>query len=312
LRIAIVDIGTNSTRLMVGSVEAGAIVDELDRFTTVTRLGAGVDRTGRLAADAMRRVFHTLTRYRETIDARAPVEAHAVLTSAVREASNGAQFAREIVRRFQLAAHVLDGEQEALLTYRGAISGRRQPSAIDHDRLLVVDIGGGSTELVLGNHQSVDFHASTNAGVVRQSERHITGDPPSEAELEAVALDVRGTIEAAVPTALRTGVSLGIAVAGTPTSLAAIAQRLEPYDPRRTHGYRLTVGERNAIFRALAVMTLEQRESVPGLQPARAGVILPGIVILSEVMDLFSLGSVEVSEHDILHGAMLAVAAGEL
>jgi exopolyphosphatase/guanosine-5'-triphosphate,3'-diphosphate pyrophosphatase len=308
LRIAIVDIGTNSTRLMVGRAEAGAIVEELERLTTVTRLGAGVDATGRLAVDAMQRVYDTLSRYRETVAAHEPVAAHAVLTSAVRDASNGAEFAREVAERYRLATHVLDGEQEALLTYRGAISGRHEGAT----RVLVIDIGGGSTELVVGNRFAIGFHVSTNAGVVRQSDRHIGSDPPTEAELAAVADDVRAMIEAAVPRALRVGVEVAIAVAGTPTSLAAIAQRLEPYDPRRTHGYRLTAGERDSIFQALAAMTLEQRQSVPGLQPARAGVILPGIVILTEVMTLFALASVEVSEHDILHGAMLAVATGEL
>jgi exopolyphosphatase / guanosine-5'-triphosphate,3'-diphosphate pyrophosphatase len=318
VRIAIVDIGTNSTRLLVGRVEGDLVVEELERLTAVTRLGAGVDATGRLGSEAMQRVYEALEGYRGRIDAHRPVEAHAVLTSAVRDASNGEEFAHQVADRYQLNTHVLDGEREALLTYRGAISGRvdyapRGPVGdASLGRLLVIDIGGGSTELVLGSRRAIAFHVSTNAGVVRQSERHIKRDPPSEAELQAVADDVRGILEVAVPPARRAGVALAIAVAGTPTSLAAIAQRLEPYDPQRTHGYRLTAAERDSILRSLAAMTLQQRQSVPGLQPARAGVIVPGIVILREVMGLFSLDSVEVSEHDILHGAMLAVAGGEL
>jgi exopolyphosphatase/guanosine-5'-triphosphate,3'-diphosphate pyrophosphatase len=318
VRIAIVDIGTNSTRLMVGQVDSGVILEELERLTTITRLGAGVDATGRLDPEAIQRVYDALERYSERIEAHRTTEAHAVLTSAVRDASNGGAFARDVADRFHLTTHVLDGEREALLTYRGAISGR-------HDRatggaggeagpglMLVIDIGGGSTELVLGDLRTIAFHVSTDAGVVRQSERHIKGDPPSDAELHAVAEDVHATLDAAVPPALRTQVAVAIAVAGTPTSLAAIAQRLEPYDPHRTHGYRLTAAERDSIYRRLAAMTLEQRQAVPGLQPGRASVIVPGIVILMEVMRLFSLEFVEVSEHDILHGAMLAVADGKL
>jgi exopolyphosphatase/guanosine-5'-triphosphate,3'-diphosphate pyrophosphatase len=318
VRIAIVDIGTNSTRLMVGLLDEGAIVRELERLTTVTRLGAGVDATGRLDSEAMQRVYDTLERYAGRIEAHRATEAHAVLTSAVRDASNGAQFAREVAERFHLTTHVLDGEREALLTYRGAISDRHRTGVgeagrdLGHDLMLVIDIGGGSTELVLGDQRTIVFHVSTNAGVVRQSERHIRSDPPTDAELCAVAEDVRATLDAAVPPALRSQVALAIAVAGTPTSLAAIAQRLEPYDPQRTHGYRLAAAERDSIFGRLAAMKLEQRQTVPGLQPARAGVIVPGIVILREVMGLFSLDFVEVSEHDILHGAMLAAAEGKL
>ena len=308
--IAIVDIGTNSTRLMVARVQDGVIVEELERLTTVTRLGEGVDRSGALSPGAMQRVHDTLEDYCARIEALGAVQAHAVLTSAVRDARNGNEFAGTVAARHRLRTHVLDGEREALLTYAGATSGRA-PTTFGR-KLLVIDIGGGSTELVIGDHGAVRFHVSTNAGVVRQSERHIDADPPRPDELSALAADVRSILRAAVPESDRGGVELAIAVAGTPTSLAAIAQRLDPYDPRRTHGYTITVRERDAIRVRLARMTLEQRRSVPGLAPARAAVIVPGIVILTEVMELFSLPSVEVSEHDILHGALLAAYRREL
>ncbi len=306
MRVAIVDIGTNSTRLLIAEVRDSRVVAELERRTRVTRLGAGVDAAGELREDAIERVFAVVGEYRARIDSLDGV-AHAVLTSAVRDATNGREFSERLARRFRLDAHVLSGEEEARLTYLGATSDR---SAADSaGTTLVIDIGGGSTELILGTGAELHFHVSTQAGVVRQSERHIRHDPPTDEELAAVGRDVRAVFEAAVAAERRDGVARAIAVAGTPTSLAAIAQGLDPYDPSRTHGYVLSGARRDAIFDELRRMTLAQREAVKGLQPARAGVILPGIVILAELMDMFGLDHIEVSEHDILRGAAMSVGA---
>ncbi len=302
MRVAIVDIGTNSTRLLIAEVRDGRVVAELERETRVTRLGAGVDAAGELRADAIERVLAVLAEYRPRIDAQHAV-AYAVLTSAVRDSANGATFAASIAARYGLATRVLSGDQEARLTYIGATSDGSPGEAAG--RTLVIDIGGGSTELIIGAGAEIAFHVSTQAGVVRQSERHIAHDPPIAEELDAVARDVRAVFEAAVPVGERRDVTRAVAVAGTPTSLAAIAQSLDPYDPARTHGYVLSASRRNAILAELRVLTLEQRQAVKGLHPARAGVILPGIVILAEVMDIFGLDRVEVSENDILRGAAM-------
>ncbi|MGO9752000.1 MAG: Ppx/GppA family phosphatase [Solirubrobacteraceae bacterium] len=303
---AIVDIGTNSSRLLIAEVRGGRIVTELERQTRVTRLGAGVDAAGVLREDAIARVFAVVGEYRARIDSLGAA-AHAVLTSAVRDAANGREFSERLARRYGLDAHVLSGDEEARLTYLGATSDR---SAADSaGTTLVIDIGGGSTELILGTGAEIDFHVSTQAGVVRQSERHIRHDPPTDQELAAVGQDVRALFEAAVGAGRRAGVARAVAVAGTPTSLAAIAQSLDPYDPSRTHGYVLSSAERDAIFEHLRRMTLDQRQKVKGLQPARASVILPGIVILAELMELFGLDRIEVSEHDILRGAAMVLSA---
>ncbi len=166
-----------------------------------------------------------------------------MLTSAVRDSANGAQFASEVQRRYGLETHVLTGDQEATLTYLGATS-ERDPA--DLTPTLVLDIGGGSTEMVIGAGDEVSFHVSTQAGVVRQTERHLHSDPPTEAEQRALAQDVRAILAAAVPEAQRRAVGHGIAVAGTATQLAAIAQELEPYDAARVHGYELTADEARA------------------------------------------------------------------
>jgi exopolyphosphatase/guanosine-5'-triphosphate,3'-diphosphate pyrophosphatase len=304
MHVAVVDIGTNSTRLLIAELDRGRVTAELERESQVTRLGAGVDSAGRLQEEAMERVYATLERFRAEIDRHGADRAVAVLTSAVRDAANGAEFAATVESRFGLEPHVLTGDEEARLTFLGATS-ERDPS--DDSPRLVIDIGGGSTELVIGRGQQAEFHVSTQAGVVRMSERHLHGDPPRPGELEAAVNDVRGVLEAGVPAEHREAVQHGIAVAGTATSLAAIAQRLDPYDPAKVHGYRLSAAERERIRGELTAMTLEQRRAVPGLHPDRAATIIPGVLILTAVMDLFGLDEVEISEHDILRGAALGL-----
>ena len=303
MRIAVVDVGTNTTRLYIAEVADGAVIAELTRMSRVTRLGAGVDASGRLAEDALAREYAVLEDYRREIQASAAAKSVAVMTSAVRDAANGGQFANDVSSRFGLDAHVISGEEESQLTYLGA-TDQLAPDP-DGQPTLVFDIGGGSTELVIGHGDRVDFHVSTQTGVVRQADRHISSDPPSPGELNAVAEDVRGVLEQAVPAELRSHPGRALGVAGTPTSLAAIAQDLDPYDPERVHGYRLTAAVRDEIFERLAAMPLAQRKQVKGLHPDRAIAILPGIVILTEIMSLFGLDEIEVSEHDILRGAAL-------
>ncbi len=305
MRVAVVDIGTNSTRLLVADIQAGRVTAELTRRTSVTRLGAGVDAAGRLRDDAIGRVFATLDEYRAEIDAYGVETALAVLTSAVRDAANGRQFAAEVGRRYRLSAHILTGDQEASLTFLGATS-ERDPD--DLRQTLVLDIGGGSTELVIGAGRRAAFHVSTQAGVVRQTERHIRHDPPTEDELRELAADVRAIFDQSLPAARRSGVEHAIAVAGTATSLAAIAQQLEPYDPEKVHGYVLRKEQSEQALSRLASLPLAARREVAGLHPDRAPTIVAGVVILLEALHLLGLDCVEVSEHDILRGAALGLA----
>ncbi len=304
MRRAVVDIGSNSTRLLVAEIDGDRVTAELVRRTKVTRLGQGVDADGRLAPEAMERVYATLEDYRGLIDEQGAERAVAVLTSAVRDAANGEEFAETVRTRFGIEPHVLAGEQEAQLSFLGATS-ERDPD--DGTPTLVIDIGGGSTEMIIGARRTAGFHVSTQAGVVRQSERHIRTDPPTAEELSELADDVRAILHAAVPEEQRRAVEFGIAVAGTATSLAAIAQRLDPYDPEKVHGYVLRGPERDRLRAYLASIPLEERRKVPGLDPARAPTIVPGVIILEEVMAMFGLDAVEISEHDILRGAALGL-----
>ena len=173
---------------------------------------------------------------------------------------------------------------------------------------MVVDIGGGSTELVIGDGQEVGFAASLQAGTVRHTERHISHDPPRASELEELASDVHGLIDAALEGAALAQANHGIGVAGTPTSLAAIEQRLDPYDPDLVHGYKLSLESIQRMLSELSSMPLADRLQVPGLHQGRAPTIVAGVVILIAVMRAFGLGEIEVSEHDILWGAALEAA----
>lgn len=304
MRVAVVDIGTNSTRLLVADVRDGAVAHELHRESIVTRLGEGVDAAGRLGDAPMQRVYDVLRRYRTVIDEHGATHTVAVLTSAVRDAANGAEFTAVVREHYALDARTIGGDEEARLTFAGAASER----AHDGAETVVVDIGGGSTEFVVGHDGEVSFHVSTQAGVVRQSERHLHGDPPQPEQLQALAAEVHTIVDSAVPPDVRARTTTAIAVAGTATQCAAIELALDPYDSSRVHGHILELATCELLLARLAQMTDEQRQEVVGLHPARAPTIVAGIVMLIEVMRAFGLDRVEVSEHDILRGAALALA----
>ena len=297
-RVAVIDIGTNSARLLVADVEGGR-VSPVERRSTVTRLGRGVDLSGRLSAEAIEDACAAIGEYVETIGALGIETVDAIATSAVRDAANGAAFIAELRERFALSARVLDGEEEARLTYLGA-SSEYTPTR----PTLVIDIGGGSTELIVGHGNRIDFHTSLQAGVVRHTERHIGSDPPTAIELEGLAADVRGLIE----TAVEEGISAeeGVAVAGTPTSLAAVEMELVPYDPERVHDHVLELRSIQRMLSRLASAPLAERVEIPGLHPERAPTIVAGVVILVEAMRAFGLEKITVSEHDILYGTAIS------
>jgi exopolyphosphatase / guanosine-5'-triphosphate,3'-diphosphate pyrophosphatase len=300
-RVAVIDVGTNSARLLVADV-AGGRVAPVERRSTVTRLGRGVDLSGRLSAEAIEDACAAIGEYVARLEELGAEAVDAIATSAVRDAENGSAFVAELRERFALSARVLDGEEEARLTYMGA-TAERAPA----EPTLVVDIGGGSTELIVGTGTEISFHTSLQAGVVRHSERHIASDPPTVLELEALAADVRGLIEGAVGDWVEAGA--GIAVAGTPTSLAAIELELEPYDPARVHGHVLELPAIQRMLSRLASTPLAGRVEIPGLHPERAPTVVAGVVILTETMRAFGLERIGVSEHDILYGAALSQAA---
>jgi exopolyphosphatase / guanosine-5'-triphosphate,3'-diphosphate pyrophosphatase len=278
--VAAVDLGTNTTRLLVADVEDGRL-EELHRETRITRLGEGVDARGRLLPVPIARVRNVLSDYRRTAESLRAERTLLVATSAVRDAENGEAFLGEIEWSYGFATRLLSGDEEAELMRRGI--GPTDPGT------LIVDIGGGSTELVLD-----DFQTSLALGSVRFTERH--GE--DVAALEAAAREVLPELAPAA----------AIGVAGTITTLAALDLGLAEYDRKRVHGHLLTLdGAREQLGR-LAALPLEERRRVPALEPERAPVIVAGAAILVAILERYGLGGITASEHGLLHGAALGAA----
>jgi len=295
--VAAVDLGTNSTRLLIAGI-TGNELSEVARRLTITRLGEGVDRRRRLLPLPIARVRNCLADYRREIESYGVTRTLAIATSAVRDAENGEAFLGEIEWSYGFTTRLLDGSAEAAMMARGVSAGRAELG----DTLLV-DIGGGSTELVLCVNGEVESSSSMDVGCVRLTERFLESDPPTQPELAAGAAYVR----ALLPTLVA---SMAIGVAGTVTTLAALDLELALYDPERTHGHRISCAAVNEQLARLAGMTLKERLRVPGIEPGRASVIVAGLVVLREIMETYALNEIEVSERDILHGA--AYAAAEL
>ena len=289
--VAVIDIGTNTTRLLIADLDADGSVVELDRRTTITTLGQGVDETGRLADDAMERVARAIAEYRQVIDARGAPSVIALATSAMRDAANGPAFRDWLKEGYGVDARTISGDEEARLTFLGATAGRS-----DDRETVVIDIGGGSTEYVVGRpRRDPGFHTSTQMGSVRYTERFLHNDPPSPDQLAELADAVTRTVPDA-------RAEHAVAVAGTATSLAAIDGAGE------VHGYVLPLGACERIAAMLAGKTVDERRSVPGLHPDRAPTIVAGALILTESIRSLGLSEVEVSDRDILHGAALTTA----
>jgi exopolyphosphatase/guanosine-5'-triphosphate,3'-diphosphate pyrophosphatase len=289
MRVGTVDLGTNSTRLLVADVDGGR-VEEVVRRSQITRLGEGVDERRKLLPEPVARVRNVLTDYRRELERLGAERVLAIATSAVRDAENGEAFLGEVEWSYGFATRLLTGEEEAELTRRGVANGRGL-----NGRTLVLDVGGGSTELI-----TADDRFSLDVGSVRLTERHLRSDPPTSDEVEAAARDARDALPE-----LEAADAIG--VAGTITTLAAL--ELGGYDAERVHGFSLSRDAVEAQLERLASLPAAERRELPGLEPKRAPVIVGGAIVVREVLDRFGLDGLEVSERDILHGAALEAAA---
>ena len=292
-RVAAVDIGTNSTRLLVADIE-GESVRELDRRLEITRLGEGVDERHILLPQAIARVRNVLAEYRRAAEEAGADRTLAFATSAVRDAENGEAFLGEIEWSYAFKTRLLAGDEEALLTFRGVSAGRDvAPGTI------VIDVGGGSTELILGDAAGVAFYTSLDLGCVRLTERFGT-------DFGAAAAHVRDMLAGSVPAEVRPRAAIG--VAGTITTIATLDLGLEEEDPDTVHGRSLSAETVATWTARLEGMSVEEIRALRGMHPDRAPVIAAGAVVVRETLAHFGLETLEVSEHDIMHGAALAAA----
>jgi exopolyphosphatase/guanosine-5'-triphosphate,3'-diphosphate pyrophosphatase len=304
-RVGVVDLGTNSIRLLVASTGAGEEegLEEFARAMVITRIGQGVDRTGRIDPEALARTVDVLARYCRRARALHAGRIRVSATAAVREASNRDELEAAVRAHAGSGLEVITGEREAALSFLGATHGLDTSAPF-----LVLDIGGGSTEFAVGTERPEDS-ISTPMGSVRLTERMIRTDPPSEEDLAAVTKSVHeilDQVEASVP--VRTARTL-VAVAGTPTTIQAIALGLPFYDPEAIHRSWLSVAETERVLKELAKMTTAERSAIPVMAPGRADVIVAGAVILVEVMRRFGFDRALVSETDILDGLALELLA---
>jgi exopolyphosphatase/guanosine-5'-triphosphate,3'-diphosphate pyrophosphatase len=276
LRVAAIDIGTNSVLLLVAERRGDALV-ALDERATITRLGKGVDRTRELAPEAVERTLACLREYGDAARALGVDRVDVVGTSAMRDARGGAEFVARAAELVGVAPRVVSGEEEAALSFEGALAGLD----LGASPVTVVDIGGGSTEIIRGDAGGgVRSAVSLDVGAVRLTERHVTTDPPHPAALQAIRDDARAAL-ARAPGAHEGAL---VAVAGTATTVAAIARSIAPYDGARVHGARLDAAELARTRELLAALPLAERRQVRGLEPARADVIVAGAVVLEEVL----------------------------
>jgi exopolyphosphatase / guanosine-5'-triphosphate,3'-diphosphate pyrophosphatase len=299
MRVASADIGTNSTRLLVAEVGADGTVSEVERLLEITRLGEGVDSSGVLGEVPMTRVTDALERYAVCAAALGAERLLAVATSAVRDAANRDDFLARVAAS-GFTARLLAGEEEAATTFAGVCSRAPGDPPVSADGTLVIDVGGGSTELVLGGPDGVAWSRSLQAGCVRMTERFLGEDVVAEDAFAASAAAVDRLLQV-VPDGVVAATRRAIAVAGTATTIAAIANG--GYDASAVHGAHLTRGQSR-----LGALALAERREVPGLEPARAPVIVAGLSVLGRVLDRFGLAEAIVSERDILHGAALLAA----
>ncbi len=320
-RVAAIDCGTNSLRMLIADVDpARHTLTDVERRMEIVRLGQGVDATGRLAPEALGRTLRVLAEYAAEITAARAEAVRMVATSATRDASNAAEFSRGVHDILGVLPEVISGSEEAMLSFTGATAelgaadgasaaaaaagngGRPRPP------YLVVDIGGGSTEFVLGPAKDAGLAAiSVDIGCVRLTERHLHSDPPAEAEIRAACDDIDRALDdvaAAVP--VTTAHTL-VGLAGSVTTVTAIGLGLPGYDPTRTHHARMSVADVRRVTSQLLTQTHDERARIAALHPGRVDVIGAGALILNRLMERFGFAEVVTSEHDILDGIAWSV-----
>ncbi len=302
-RVAAIDCGTNSIRLLIADPGSDGTLVDVVREMRIVRLGEGVDRTGRLAATAIERTRVALADYADAIDRHGATAVRMVATSATRDAANRDDFATMVRGVLGAGPEVITGAEEAALSFAGAVAGLRAPAF----PVLVADIGGGSTELVLGS-SSADGELrshSMDVGCVRMTERHLRDDPPTPAQIAATETDVRAAIaEAARDVPVRDAATF-VGVAGTVTTVAAIVHGLAEYDADVIDGLTMTAAQVDDVTRRLLAMAHAERAALPVMHPGRVDVIGGGALILRELVEAVGVTSVVASEHDILDGIAL-------
>ncbi|MFF3856293.1 exopolyphosphatase [Micromonospora sp. NPDC002575] len=309
--MAAIDCGTNSIRLLVADLPdpaAGpdAPLVDLSRRMEIVRLGQGVDKTGRLAPEAIERTRVALASYAAEIDTLGVDRVRMCATSASRDASNAGDFRAMVERTLGVAPEVVTGDEEARLSFTGAVRGLPADAL---EPYLVIDIGGGSTEFVVGTRAGgVEAAISMDVGCVRMTERHLLGDPPGLDQIAAAQADITVAVDRALEAVPGRQAATLVGLAGSVTTVVAIAEGLTEYEPERIHHARVSYGAVAEVTAGLLAKTREQRLAIPVMHPGRADVIGAGALVLRTIMERAGMSTVVASEHDILDGIAWSLA----
>ena len=302
-RVAAIDCGTNSIRLLIADIDAErARLDDVARQMRIVRLGEGVDRTGRLSAAALDRTIGALRDYAGLISASRAEMVRMVATSASRDAENSQEFTRRVREVLGIAPEVVTGQEEAWLSFTGATRELVGSAARSAPPYLAADIGGGSTEFVLGDAASVIAARSVDIGCVRMTERHLHGDPPTASQIAAATADIDAALDLAAGSVPVHEAATLVGLAGSVTTVAGIALGLTEYDPALIHHCRVSAVQVQRIAAGLLRQTHDERAAIGVMHPGRVDVIGAGALILHKIMVRFGFSEVLVSEHDILDG----------
>ncbi len=302
MRVAAIDCGTNSIRLLIADVDGGGLRDVV-RVMKVVRLGEGVDVSGSLSPAAIERTWDAVSDYAAQIRAAGAQAVRMVATSASRDADNADVFVDGVLARLGEVPEVISGDEEAALSFAGAVSVLDVPG-----RVAVVDIGGGSTEFVVGDSR-VGASVSENVGCVRMTERHLRTDPPTPAEIDAATTDIDAAVSHAMAVTGFDTAERIVGLAGSVTTVAALAMGLPEYDSARIHGSRISAREVHEVTAQVLAATRAHRAAEPVMHPGRVDVIGGGALVLDRILTLGGFDEVIVSEHDILDGIALSLAA---
>jgi len=309
MRVAAIDCGTNSLRLLVADVDpATGTLADVDRRMEIVRLGEGVDATGRLAPAALERTLRALRSYAAVVAATGASAVRMVATSATRDAANAADFVTGVRGVLGVDPEILSGDEEAVLSFTGATTelaggGCAAP-------YLVADIGGGSTEFVLGDPRAVSAAVSVDIGCVRMTERHLRGDPPTPAEAAAARADIGAALDVVAAKVAVTDARTLVGLAGSVTTVAALALGLDAYDPARIHHARIPAAQVHEQAARLLAQSHAERARLAVMHPGRVDVIAGGALVLEAIMARFGFAEVLASEHDILDGIAWSLAPG--
>lgn len=304
MTVAAIDCGTNSVRLLIADIDSDGVLHERERVMRIVRLGEGIDRTGEFSHAALDRLFTALDEYAHLIAAAGVTRTRFVATSASRDARNRDEFVEGVRARIGVEPEVIPGTEEAALSFVGAVRGL--PRGLVQPPALVVDIGGGSTEFVLGA-DAPEFAASVDVGCVRMTERHLVSDPPTASEVAATRADIRAAIALAAEQVPFTRARTLVGLAGSVTTVAAMALDLSEYDAQVLHGALITRAQVSEVAHAFTAMTRAERADLPYMHPGRVDVIAGGAMVLDEVMAATGAEQVVVCETDILDGIVYSI-----